>query len=254
MASKVVIITGASRGIGLAIAQYLLQASHKVVLVARSEDNILKLKERYPDQVVYCKADLGTKEPSTSVITESAIKTFGQLDGLVLNHGTLEPLGRLENAKLDEWMQAYNTNLFSCLSLIKDAIPHLRETKGRIIFTSSGAALKGYSSWGAYGSSKAALHSLCQHVAVEEPDIVSVSVGPGRVDTDMQKLIRETGKGVMADKDYAGFQTAFEEGRLNKPEWPAQVMASLVLEAKPELSGKYASWDSETCAPYREQQ
>lgn len=45
----------------------------------------------------------------------------------------------------------------------------------------------------------------------------------------------------MADKDYAGFQTAFEEGRLNKPEWPAQVMAQLVLEAKPELSGKYAT-------------
>lgn len=82
---------------------------------------------------------------------------------------------------------------------------------------------------------------MCQHVAVEEPDVVSVSVGPGRVDTDMQKLIRETGKGVMADKDYAGFQTAFEEGRLNKPEWPAQVMAQLVLEAKPELSGKYAT-------------
>lgn len=59
-----------------------------------------------------------TLQPSTSVITESAIKTFGQLDGLVLNHGTLEPLGRLENAKIDEWIQAYNTNLFSCLSLV----------------------------------------------------------------------------------------------------------------------------------------
>ncbi|EHA46170.1 short-chain dehydrogenase [Pyricularia oryzae 70-15] len=235
MASKVVIITGASRGIGLAVAQHLLQANHKVVLVARTEDKILKLKEQYPNQVAFCKVDLGTKEPSTSVITESAIKTFGQLDGLVLNHGTLEPLGRLENAKIDEWIQAYNTNLFSCLSLIKDAIPHLRKTKGRIVFTSSGAALK-----------------VTLHGALEEPDVVSVSVGPGRVDTDMQKLIRETGKGVMADKDYAGFQTAFEEGRLNKPEWPAQVMAQLVLEAKPELSGKYATWDSETFAPYRE--
>lgn len=55
----------------------------------------------------------------------------------------------------------------------------------------------------------------------------------------MQKEIREKGSTAMAEKDYAGFVTAFDEGKLNKPEWPAEVIARLSLEAKQELSGKF---------------
>lgn len=55
----------------------------------------------------------------------------------------------------------------------------------------------------------------------------------------MQKQIREKGRNAMAEKDYAGFVTAFDEGKLNKPEWPAEVIARLSLESKHELSGKY---------------
>jgi len=83
------------------------------------------------------------------------------------------------------------------------------------------------------------MNSLARHIAVEEPDITAVAIGPGRVDTDMQKEIREQGSASMSAKDYAGFVSAFEEGKLNKPEWPGQVMAKLALDAKPELSGKY---------------
>ncbi len=107
------------------------------------------------------------------------------------------------------------------------------------MFVSSGAAQTAYTSWGAYGSSKAALNSVARHLAVEEPEITTVSISPGRVDTDMQKELREKGIGAMAEKDYAGFKTAFEEGKLNKPEWPANVIAKLVLDAEPDLSGKY---------------
>lgn len=85
------------------------------------------------------------------------------------------------------------------------------------------------------------MNSLSQHVAVEEPDITSVAISPGRVDTDMQKELREKGApGIaMSEKDYAGFKTAFEEGKLNKVEWPAHVIARLAVGAEPELSGKY---------------
>lgn len=124
---------------------------------------------------------------------------------------------------------------------MKASIPLLRQTKGRIVFTSSGAALHGYSGWGAYGSSKAAMNSLAQHIAVEEPEIATVAVGPGRVDTDMQKEIRELGApgSAMSNKDHAGFVSAYEEGKLNKPEWPGQVIAKLAVEAKTELAGEY---------------
>ena len=122
----------------------------------------------------------------------------------------------------------------------KAAIPELRKTKGRIVVVSSGASLRGYASWGAYGSSKAAVNSLVQHLAVEEPDITSVAVAPGRVDTDMQKEIREQGaQGGMDPKVHATFVDAFEAGILYPPEKPGEVIAKLALEAQPTLSGTY---------------
>jgi NAD(P)-dependent dehydrogenase (short-subunit alcohol dehydrogenase family) len=103
---------------------------------------------------------------------------------------------------------------------------------------SSGAATNAYAAWGAYGSSKAALNSLAQHVAVEEPDLTVVAISPGRVDTDMQKELREKGT-EMSKKDHDSFKSAFEEGRLVKPEQSGGVIAKLSVNAKPELSGKY---------------
>lgn len=135
----------------------------------------------------------------------------------------------------------------------KETIPHLREAKGRIVYVSSGAATGAYTSWGAYGSSKAALNSLSKHVAVEEPDITTVAVSPGRVDTDMQKELRERGT-EMAKKDYETFKSDFEEGRLVKPQQSGGVIAMLAVEARPALSGKYFKWDASELAEYRREQ
>jgi len=172
-------------------------------------------------------------------VTKLALQAFGRLDGVVINHGVLSPIARIEDASIEEWKKLYDVNLFSALAIAKETIPHLRAAKGAMLFVSSGAALKGYTAWGAYGSSKAALNSIVAHVAVEEPDITAVALSPGRVDTDMQKELREKGATTMAERDYSGFVSAFEDGTLNKPEWPAQVIAGFVTDPKPELSGKY---------------
>lgn len=104
---------------------------------------------------------------------------------------------------------------------------------------SSGAALHAYGAWGAYGSSKAALHSLALHLAVEEKDIVTISGNPGRTDTDMQKQLRDQGQGHMDDAVYADFVSVHTNGKLNPPEGPGHVFAKLVLDATPDLSGKF---------------
>jgi hypothetical protein len=65
----------------------------------------------------------------------------------------------------------------------------------------------------------------------------------------MQKELREKGSGTMSESDYAGFKTAFEEGKLNKPEWPGHVIARLALGTKPELSGKYLRYVCVECNP-----
>jgi NAD(P)-dependent dehydrogenase (short-subunit alcohol dehydrogenase family) len=114
----------------------------------------------------------------------------------------------------------------------------LRQTHGRIIFTSSGAATGYYSTWGAYGSSKAALNHLCSTLAVEEPDVTTISIRPGTVDTDMQGEVRGHHK-VIDPKDVEKFKTLHEEGKLLKPEQPGNVMARLVVKAEKGLTGKF---------------
>ncbi|KAK4242008.1 hypothetical protein C8A03DRAFT_29749 [Achaetomium macrosporum] len=250
MDSKVIIVTGASRGIGLAVTKCLLASSHKVVLISRSVQQLEELKQHYPSQVAYLAADMTVADTAWRA-TELAILTFGRIDGVVVNHGVLSPMTRIENASVEEWKKLYDANFFSALALVKETIRHLRTSKGRIIFVSSGAATSAYTAWGAYGSSKAALTSLAQHVAVEEPDITVVAISPGRVDTDMQKELREKGT-EMSKKDYDSFKSAFEEGRLVKPEQSGGVIAKLSVNAKPELSGKYFKWDAAELADYRQ--
>ncbi|CAK7203775.1 hypothetical protein SEUCBS139899_006522 [Sporothrix eucalyptigena] len=247
---SVVIVTGASRGIGLAVTRHLLTHSHKAVLVSRAEAPLAALKKEFPGQVAYLAAD-ATDYTALGKVVDLAVSTFGRVDGLVINHGVLTPVQRLADADLDAWKRLYDINVFSALAIAKAAIPELRKTSGRIVIISSGASLKGYASWGAYGSSKAAANSLVQHLAVEEPAITSVAVAPGRVDTDMQKDIREQGVlGGMDPKVYATFVDAFEAGELNPPEKPSEVIAKLALEAKHELSGKYVNWNDVNMAPY----
>ena len=122
--------------------------------------------------------------------------------------------------------------------LIKPALPYLRQTHGRIILTSSGAATGVYSTWGAYGSSKAALNHLAATLAVEEPDITSISIRPGVVDTEMQVEVRGHNN-VMDSKDAEKFKSLHEEGKLLRPDQPGNVIGRLVLNAGNELSGKF---------------
>lgn len=104
---------------------------------------------------------------------------------------------------------------------------------------SSGAATGPYSSWGAYGSSKAALNHLAITVNAEEPSITAVAIRPGTVDTDMQKTIRETHSSRMDEKDVTKFTNLHLNGGLLNPEQPGHVMAKLVLDAPKELGGKF---------------
>lgn len=95
-----------------------------------------------------------------------------------------------------------------------------------------------YSTWGAYGSSKAALNHLAATLAVEELDVTTLAIRPGVVDTDMQAEVRSHGN-VMDGKDAEKFKGLHEGGKLLKPEQPGNVLARLVLDSEKELSGKF---------------
>lgn len=241
---KVIILTGASRGIGLAIAHFLLKQSHKLVVVARSEQALRELEKQYNGNVAVLTGDLADFSLGEKAV-DLAKKHWQKLDGLIVNHGVLDPVKRVRNSSAEEWRAAYDVNFFSAIAMSQAALPELRKSKGRILFTSSGAATGAYPTWGAYGSSKAALNHLAMTLAVEEKDITTVSVRPGVVDTEMQRDIREKHNTAMDEQDAARFAELKKTGGLLKPEQPGHVMAKLVLDAPKELSGKFLSWNAE---------
>jgi len=193
-------------------------------------------------------------------IIAAAAEAFGNIDGLVINHGTIAPITTIAGSDAEEWRRAYDINVFGPVALVgviassslaymyvilttylqvKEAIPKLRKSNGRIVFISSGAAKSAYAGWGAYGTSKAAIDHICAHLAVEEPSIISVAVSPGKVDTDMQKVIREQGLTGMSPDIHASFIAEHEEGRLLRPDQPGTVIAKLAIHAPNSLNGKH---------------
>ncbi|CZT16048.1 probable dehydrogenase [Ramularia collo-cygni] len=249
--SKVILLTGASRGIGLATAHYLLKKSHNLVLVARSEAPLNDLKTQYPNQVEFLAGDLSDFSLSRKAV-DLAVRTWKRLDGVIVNHGVLDPVKKLADSTPEEWRSAFDKNFFSAVSLAQAALPALRKTRGTILFTSSGAASNSYPTWGAYGSAKAAMNHLAATIANEEEDVISMAIRPGVVDTEMQKDIREKHHTAMYPGDRARFAELKKTGGLLKPEQPGNVMARLVLSAPKELSGKFLSWNADELKGYQQ--
>lgn len=135
---------------------------------------------------------------------------------------------------------------------IRAVLPSLRKTRGRIILTSSGAAINAYQGWGCYGASKAVLNHIALTLAVEEPDVTTISVRPGVVDTEMQREIREVHNKSMSEKDAAKFLGLKKDGGLLKPEQPGHVIAKLAVSGKTELSGKFLNWNDGVLAEFQE--
>lgn len=246
-----IILTGASRGIGLATAHHLLKHSSKLVVLARTESPLRELERQYPGQVAVLAGDLADPSLGKKAV-DLAQQHWQRLDGLIINHGVLEPVKRVTNSSVDEWRTAFDVNFFSAIAMSQAALPALRQSKGCIVFTSSGAATSAYPTWGAYGASKAAINHLAMTLAVEEKNIVTISIRPGVVDTEMQRDIREKHNTAMDEKDAARFAELKKTGGLLKPEQPGNVMAKLALSAPMDLSGKFLTWNAEELEAFQE--
>jgi NAD(P)-dependent dehydrogenase (short-subunit alcohol dehydrogenase family) len=250
-AGKVVILTGASRGMGLAMAHYLLNNSHNLIVVSRTEAPLRDLEKKYDGQVAVLAGDLADLSLGSKAV-DLAISKWNKLDGVIVNHGVLDPVKRLADCSAEEWRAAYDVNFFSAVAMAEAALAPLRKTFGRIVFVSSGAASNAYPTWGAYGSAKAAMNHLAMTIANEEKDIISIAVRPGTVDTEMQKDIREKHSSFMDPSDAKKFAELKSSGSLLKPEQPGHVIAKLALDAPRELSGKFVQWNAEELKAFQE--
>lgn len=239
----VIVVTGASRGLGAATAEWLGKAGATVALLARSGDELAEVARKVEagGGKAWTRAvDLQDLEAAAAAL-EAAVSELGGLDALVNNAGTVHPVGKLADVPARDWHDALHLNLLSPTRLMQAAIPALRASRGRIVNISTGAASRPVPSWSAYCASKAGLLLLTATIAAEEPDITCVSLRPGVIDTAMQGAIREH-KHKMPGELAEYFQGLKDKSELEPPSVPGRVAAWLALEAPRELSGQLVDY------------
>ncbi len=245
MEQAAIIITGASRGLGAAAARAAASLGGGVVLAARSEqllDQVAAGIQAAGGKALAVPTDI-TREADCREVVRAAREHFGGIQALVNNGGVIEPIAPVAEASVQEWEHCLQVNLLGAVRLIQLALPHLRPRAGRIINISSGASVNAIGGWGAYSASKAALNHLTRVLASEEPQVTSLALRPGIVDTRMQAAIRAQGRGRMAESNYERLIGLYEQGRLLPPELPGRAIACLALHTPSEWSGEFIQWD-----------
>ena len=187
----VAVITGASKGLGRALAAALAEQGWDLVLGARTADVLKESAEHaglYGTRVVAVPGDVTDAAHRSELV--AAAGALGGLDLLVSNASALgaEPLVRLEALPVAGLRAALETNVVAALGLVQEALPLLRASRagGAVVTVSSDAAAEAYETWGGYGASKAALDHLAAVLAVEEePGLRVWSVDPGDMQTDL---------------------------------------------------------------------
>jgi NAD(P)-dependent dehydrogenase (short-subunit alcohol dehydrogenase family) len=188
-ASRVAIVTGASRGLGLALSRALADRGWRLVIDAR-EPGALAVAERELAARTTVRALAGdVTDPAHRTALVGAARDLGGLDLLVNNASILGPSPQpaLASYPLDVLEQVYAVNVLAPLALVQLALPHLAGRGGRVVNVTSDAAREPYEGWGGYGSSKAALEQLSNILAAEQPRLRVYAVDPGDMNTRMHQ-------------------------------------------------------------------
>ncbi len=182
-----VLVTGASKGIGLATTKALLDAGYEVIAQYRDTEPSLT-----HENLSWWQAGFG---PGASLEPPAAdIEAIIHCAGVAI-------LGTCAELDPQAWRDHMEVNLYGPIALTTMLLPELRKRDGHVIYINSGAGLHTKPEWGAYSASKFAARAWCDTLRAEEPDIRVSSIYPGRVDTDMQR-------GIVAyeGKEYDGSQ------------------------------------------------
>jgi NAD(P)-dependent dehydrogenase (short-subunit alcohol dehydrogenase family) len=176
------IVTGASRGLGAALAHALVDRGWRIVVDARDGDALRREWGDRPDVVIPGDiADPGHRQ--------ALVEAAGDAIDLVVNNASSlgpSPLPGLAQFPLDALLRTYEINVVAPLALVQVAVPRLT-SEARILNVTSDAAVEAYEGWGGYGSSKAALEQLTAVLAAEHPELRVYAVDPGDMRTQMHQ-------------------------------------------------------------------
>lgn len=229
---QVAIITGGGRGIGAAAAERLAASGAKLVLAARTEEEVERMAARLRKQGAQALAvpgDISDPEVVEELV-ETALEQFNRIDILVNNAGVIWPLEELVEADPDEWAYNIGVNLIAPFMLARNVLPvMIDQNYGRILSVSSAAAVTPVAGASAYCAAKAGLDMLTRVLALELTGTgVSANVFyPGEVDTAMQEDIRSIDTtGTRLDTTF--FHELHERGQLGAPADIAELIYWLV--------------------------
>jgi NAD(P)-dependent dehydrogenase (short-subunit alcohol dehydrogenase family) len=241
---KTLIVTGASRGIGAALAVELARSGVNLVLNARHSSPL--------DEVVALCRDLGVEvrdvvgsaaEAETALCMMGAALSIGNFLGFIQVAGVLHPgplIWELSDAHFKEVMDASVT---ASQQLMRFAVPELRKQGGGVaVFFGSGAAEINFPGMGAYCAAKAAEELLARQLAIEAPEITTFIYRPGVVETRMQKEARQAEGGASEEmrRKFIGYR---DRGELISPEQAASALVHILKHSQHQFHGKVATWN-----------
>jgi NAD(P)-dependent dehydrogenase (short-subunit alcohol dehydrogenase family) len=215
MQGKRVLITGASRGIGMAAARVFAAEGADVGLIARGGAAISALAAELGGLALPC--DIADWHSVAGAVATMEAR-FGAVDVLINNAGVIDPIAGIDGADPDQWGKAIDINLKGVFHGMRAVLPGmLSRGAGTIITVSSGAAHAPQEGWSAYCASKAGVSMLTRslHLEMAGRGVRALGLSPGTVATDMQAAIRESGVNPISQLDWSAHIP---------PEWPARAL------------------------------
>ena len=237
MSTSTAVITGGTRGLGHAVALALAARGWHLVIDGRDGDVLERAAHdlRSAGGTVDAIGGNVADPQHRAELADAVTRRGGALDLLVNNASTLgpTPLGALAHYRLTDLVGVYDVNTFAPLALLQSLRPALERGAGVVVNVSSDAAVEPYETWGAYGSSKAALDQLTAIFGAENPGLHVYALDPGDMATDLQ-------------------QRAFPGEDISDRADPASIVpAVLTLAAGGLPSGRYRAADVEPAAGIR---
>ena len=245
---KIALITGGSRGIGLAVARSFLKEGAKVMLSARSKDELEKtqsyLKKDFPGVSVF-PIDVSNYALVKSLVEETENK-FGKIDILVNAAGIYGPIGPTSEIDVDLWRKTYEINVFGTFHVIRETLPSMIKDRSGKIINFSGGGDGPLPNFSAYNSSKVAIVRLTETIAAEVMDLgIDVNcIAPGPVNTGFLEEALKAGEEKVGKSKYQELLKQKAGGGVS-PEKTAALCVFLASGVSDGLTGKFLSavWD-----------
>lgn len=217
-----VIVTGASKGIGVTLVRTLRVQGYNVLGIARTESLLssLAMEKIGTGSMTFLAADISKDHEKI----REAIEKIPKIKAIIFNAATLGTMELVRNMDIDNVRQTFEINLFSQINLVTLLLPTLRIHCSRIIFLTSGILDYPTRGFSIYASTKAALNTFAAFLAKEEPNLLIFNIQPGIVDTEMFREAKNTSVDVVGE-EYKNWVTNIH---LVDPEEPAKSISKLI--------------------------